>query len=419
MDLDLLLRVPVAAVVSELPPNNPVVSLMDDTILRKRGRHIAGTSWRRDPLGPAFADNFVWASRFLQISLALPEDPSSSCSLSRAIPVDFTHAPSPRKPSRNAGKADWDKWKQESAASAVSSLGAHRLGLLRQSIDAQPGGSLRPLWCSADATFTNRSVLKNLPERTVLIGRIRKDAKLFAPPTPEQENHGKGRRRAYGSALPTPEQLRQDSSIPWEKVEACAAGTRHQFEIKLIRDVRWKAAGADRKSSLLIVRPIAYRVRKGAKRDYHSPAYLLCTDPTLSPQQILQTYLWRWEIEVNFRDEKTLIGLGQTQVRKLEAVQSTSSFVVFAYSLLLLALAQTGQLHSPLPRPLWIRPNPKRPLQRISTSQAISLFRAQLWENGPVSALPNKSGFESISRPELNHLFSVNPLVSAVLYAQQ
>jgi hypothetical protein len=53
VDLDLLLRVPVAAVVSELPPNNPVVSLMDDTILRKRGRHIAGTSWRRDPLGPA------------------------------------------------------------------------------------------------------------------------------------------------------------------------------------------------------------------------------------------------------------------------------------------------------------------------------------------------------------------------------
>jgi hypothetical protein len=307
VDLDLLMRVPIAAVVSALPPNAPVVSLMDDTIIRKRGRHIAGTSWRRDPLGPAFTNNFVWASRFLQISLALPEDPASPCSLSRAIPVDFTHAPSPRKPSRRAGEAEWDQWRKDSAASSVSSLGARRLGLLRQSIDAQPGGAARPLWCSADATFTNRSVLKQMPERTVLIGRVRKDAKLFALPTPDQENHGKGRRRAYGSPLPTPEQIRQDPSIPWEPVEACAAGARHQFEIKLIRDVRWKAAGADRNLSLLIVRPIAYRVRQGAKLDYHAPAYLLCTDPALSPQQILQAYLWRWEIEVNFRDEKTLI----------------------------------------------------------------------------------------------------------------
>lgn len=56
---------------SPKPPNAPVFSQIDDTIIHKRGRHVAGTSWRRDPLGPAFADNFVWANRFLQISLAL------------------------------------------------------------------------------------------------------------------------------------------------------------------------------------------------------------------------------------------------------------------------------------------------------------------------------------------------------------
>lgn len=87
-----------------------------------------------------------------------------------------------------------------------------------------------------------------VPGRTVLIGRIRKGARLFAIPTAEQENHGKVAAvpMAYGSALPTPVQLRQDSSIPWEKVEASAVGMQHQFEIKLIRDLRWKAAGADR-----------------------------------------------------------------------------------------------------------------------------------------------------------------------------
>lgn len=419
VDTDRLMQVPIAAVVSALPPNAPVVSLMDDTIIRKRGRYIAGTSWRRDPLGPAFANNFVWASRFLQISLALPEQPGEPCSLCRAIPVDFTHAPSPRKPNKRASESEWAQWREDSAASAVSSLGAQRLLALRKSIDAQPGGTARPLWCSADATFTNRSVLKKLPERTVLIGRVRKDAKLFALPTPEQNNHGKGRRMAYGSPLPTPEQLRQDESIPWQQVAACAAGKQYLFDVKLIRPVRWKAAGAKHKLSLLIVRPIAYRLRRSAKLDYHAPVYLLCTDGSLSAQQILQAYLWRWEIEVNFRDEKTLLGVGQAQVRKPEAVRSTASFGVFTYSLLLLALARTQQLHRPLPSPLWIRPRPNRPLQRISSSQAVSLFRSALWSDPDLPPIPNKNDFLHTSLAQLKAILSNNPLASAVFYAQQ
>jgi hypothetical protein len=78
-----------------------VVALIDDTLIRKRGHRIAGTSWRRDPLGPQFADNFIWASRFLQILLALPEHPAGPASAARAIPIDL-HAPSLRKPSRRA-----------------------------------------------------------------------------------------------------------------------------------------------------------------------------------------------------------------------------------------------------------------------------------------------------------------------------
>lgn len=419
LDRDLLMQVPISAVVSALPPNAPVVSLIDDTIIRKRGRHVAGTSWRRDPLGPAFADNFVWANRFLQISLALPEQPGSPCSLCRAIPVDFTHAPSPRKPNKKAPESEWADWRKESAASAVSSLGAQRLHVLRQAIDAQPNGKSRSLWCSADGTFTNRSVFKDLPERTVLIGRVRKDAKLFSPPTPEQENHGRGRQRAYGSPFPTPEQVRQDESIPWEKADACAAGKQYTFDVKLIAPVRWKAAGAERSLSLLIVRPISYRLRRQAKLDYHAPVYLLCTDPTLTAQQILQAYLWRWEIEVNFRDEKTLLGVGQAQVRKREAVESTACFGVFSYSLLLLAMARTGHLHSPLPRPLWIRPRPNRPLQRISTSQGISMFRSALWSDPLLPPLPNKNDFVAASATALKNLISSNPLASSLFYAQQ
>ncbi|MCH8541897.1 MAG: hypothetical protein LAT58_14175, partial [Opitutales bacterium] len=56
--------------------------------------------------------------------------------------------------------------------------------------------------------------------------------------------------------------------------------------------------------------------RKGSGRRYTQPAYLICTDPELPIEELLQQYIWRWDIEVNHRDEKTILGVGQAQVRK-------------------------------------------------------------------------------------------------------
>ena len=71
-DTALLWRVVLGSVLEALPEKRPVVALIDDTLTRKKGRKIEGTSWRRDPLGPPFTNNFIWASRFLQLSIALP-----------------------------------------------------------------------------------------------------------------------------------------------------------------------------------------------------------------------------------------------------------------------------------------------------------------------------------------------------------
>ena len=402
-------------VFSLLPATAPVVALMDDTLCRKRGKHISGTSWRRDPLGPHFADNFIWASRFLQLSVALPEHPDQALSLARAIPVDLQHAPSPRKPPKRAPTEVWNTWRAASTEATVSALGAQRIAALRNALDAHPGGTARRLLVCADATFTCRAVFKDLPQRTTLIGRIRKDARLYALPTPEEENHGRGRHRCYGQRLPTPEQYRQDPSLAWQTVRACAAGNTYDFEIKTVAPLRWKHAGGERQLLLLIVRPVAYRPNQGADLQYRNPAYLICSDPTLAPQQILQAYLWRWEIEVNFRDEKTLLGFGQPQVRTETAVRTTSAFFVFVYALLMLALQHCNLTHSPLPAPHWQRRKPKRPLGRISTPQVISAFRSCLWS--AALGLTNKNGFAVLRPTAAKPLEMPLALKSAVLYA--
>jgi hypothetical protein len=41
------------AVLARLDPHKPMVVMMDDTLIRKRGRKVYGAAWKRDPLGPA------------------------------------------------------------------------------------------------------------------------------------------------------------------------------------------------------------------------------------------------------------------------------------------------------------------------------------------------------------------------------
>ena len=71
MDVTKLFEVSSEVCLENLEAHQLLIVHMDDTIIRKAGRKIAGTAWRRDPLGPAFHTNFIWAQRFIQLSLSL------------------------------------------------------------------------------------------------------------------------------------------------------------------------------------------------------------------------------------------------------------------------------------------------------------------------------------------------------------
>jgi hypothetical protein len=46
----------------------------------------------------------------------------------------------------------------------------------------------------------------------------------------------------------------------------------------------------------------------------------LISDPEVDVAQALQAYFYRWEIEVDQKEEKDLLGVGQAQVWSQEAV---------------------------------------------------------------------------------------------------
>ena len=146
-------------------------------------------------------------------------------------------------------------------------------------------------------------------------------------------------------------------------------------------------------------------------RLYREPAYLICTNPHLPAQQIVQRYFWRWDIEVNFREEKTLLGVGQAQVRNQSAVQAVPAFQVAAYALFLLAALELSP-HDLLPQPKWSRTH----AERISTQRLLQHLRSEVWGRG--LEVDNFSGFcpraTSTEKPQI----ILPSLASAVFYAQ-
>jgi hypothetical protein len=356
---------------ARLPSGKPLVAALDDTRLRKSGRKTHGVKYTRDPLGPPFHVNFIKAQRFLQISMACADDKG----MARMIPIDFVHAPAPQKPRRDADEQACAQFRKNQREMALPNVGAQRLHALRRAMDEE-GQQDRPLWTVVDGGYTNGTFIKRLPERTVAVGRIRADAKLYY--LPESTAGKAGRNRVYGDRAPTPEELRQNTAVPWQHIEAFAAGKTQTFKIKTISPLRWRSAGKEHDLRLIVIAPLGYKLSKHSKRLYRKPAFLICTDPNANLQQIIQAYVWRWDIEVNFRDEKTIIGVGQAQVRHENSVANVPTLAVAAYAMLLTAATNAyGPTGQPgiLPAPKWRR---KKPL-RASTQSLLQHLRHEVW----------------------------------------
>jgi hypothetical protein len=375
---------------------------MDDSILRKSGRKIPGVGYRRDPLSPPFHVNLVRGMRFVQLSaLSRQRD-----GFSRMIPIDFQQAPLPVRPSRQASAEQQPAYKTALAAANINCVGLERVTTLRRQLDEDPCLPARHLRLVVDGRFTNAKLLKNLPPNTTLIGRIRRDAKLFWLP---QGQAATGRKRLYGQAAPTPQELLSDPGLEFQLLQAQLGARSCQFRVKLLGPLRALQAGGNQNLQLLVIAPLGYRLRKGSKLLYRQPAFLICTDPELDSQSLLQSYLWRWDIEINFRDQKTLLGIGEAQVRNPHSVQSQPAVAVAAYGLLLLAAAQANL--QALSQPKW---RPDSEPKRLSTASLINLLRHELWN---ASITKTFSHFSSDLGHNHNPLKPQRDLRSALFYA--
>lgn len=388
--------------------DEPFVAALDDTVIRKKGRKIPGAGYRRDPMSLPFHPNIIIGQRFIQISACIP--PQNPGAPARAVPVDFAHAPSAAKPGKKADESKLREYKIQKKELCLTRQGASRAAELRRRLDR--AGRTDPFWLTVDGGYTNKGMYSNLPERCVLIGRVRKDAALFYPPEPSAERV-RGRKPVYGLKAPTPEELRKDESAPWETAPVFAAGKIHELRYKTMENLRHRMSG-ETPLRLIVIAPLAYKLRKNGDTLYREPAYLICSDVKADLGKVIQAYFNRWDIEVNFRDEKTILGTGQAQVRSGSSVELAPGFVVANYAMLLLsAIEMFGVNGMPdvLPLPKWRRTAPNR---RASTQDLVSLMRYELWGRG----MGNFSGFAKEAVKGRSRFNSEPDLKSAVFYCR-
>ena len=141
---------------------------------------------------------------------------------------------------------------------------------------------------------------------------------------------------------------------------------------------------------LFILAPTPYRRTPGSKLEYRNPAFLLITSFDLPAEVLIQKYLDRWQIEVNFKEEKGHLSLGKQQVWSEKSIPRAPAFIVASYAALILAGVlhfndeRTDEIYEILPK--WRKKDRRRPsFQDLMTVlRKEMLIQIETSRDGPV-----------------------------------
>ena len=347
-------------------PQGPLFMAWDDTVVRRQGRHVPNTAWRRDPMSPPFHVNLVWGQRYLLASLVLPLYQEDGESSPRTLPVRFVECPGARKPGCRAELVEWELYREEKKKQRLSLRFVEEVTRIRQTLDQQ-GLAERSLICLVDGSYCNRTVWRADWERTRIVARVRRDAKLADPATE------KG--RVYSRQTWTPQSVYADPGRPWSTTRCFYGGQWREVRYKEVQRVKWRTARRNKVLRLIVLAPTPYRITAEGKTYYRQESYLLTDDLTTDVGVLIQAYLDRYQIEFNHRDAKSILGVGQAQVWGEKSTPRVPAFIVACYSALLLAGLNAygpkrGQEYRELPK--W-----RRRARRPSCQDLIHLLRKQ------------------------------------------
>lgn len=343
-------RILLSVLVNTFAARGTVVLGLDDTLERRRGAKIKAKGIYRDAVRSSHS-HFVKASglRWLSLMVLVPIPWAGRV---WALPFLTALAPSERydqsRGHRHKKLTDW---------------GRQLLLQVRRWLPK------RRLVVVTDSTFAVLGLLgrmTRLANPICMVTRFRLDAALYAPAPPRQPGQ-RGRKRVKGARLPALQQVLTDERTVWTRVQISNwYGERGRLIDITSSTAVWYHAGHSPV-------PIRWVLLRDPLGKFRSQA-LLCTDLTVPPQQIVQWFVMRWQIEVTFREVRTHLGVETQRQWSDLAIARTTPALLGLFSLITL-LAHHSTQHGALPirQAAWYaKPWP-------TFSDAIAVVRSQLW----------------------------------------
>lgn len=212
-----------------------------------------------------------------------------------------------------------------------------------------------------DCAYMGRPLLRDRAPNVEMLGPIRWDAALY-------ELAPAGGRRKKGKRVATPKaMLGDDENWPGQELCVTLTGEERTLVVKVIRDVCWYHAAGSPAVQVVLVRDPSGKWRDEA---------LVCTDLSLSAEEVIAGYCRRWSVEVAFADAKQQLGFHDAQVWCEKSVERAAPMSWFVGSLIVLWYALSGRAGSQAERERpWYRNKPSP-----TFADMLSACRLQHWE---------------------------------------
>ena len=347
-----------------LSADAPVVIGFDDTIERRWGRKIRARGIYRDPVRSS-KGHFVKASglRWLSAMLLAPVPWAGRVLalpfLTALAPSERFYAAAPRAP-----KALLD-WARQVALQIRRWL---------------PG---RSIVLVLDSAFAALEFLAAVRGHACVITRLRLDANLFTPAPPRRK--GPGRPPLKGKRLPKLAQCLADPATQWQPhtVALWYGRTNRRVEIATGTAV-WYHAG-------LPPVPIRWLLVRDPTGELETHAFL-ATDLDVTPQDMLQWFVLRWQIEVTFEEARAHLGMESQRQWSDRAILRTTPALLGLFSLTSLWVHDLQAVRAFVPRTAaWYRKS------YPTFSDAIAAVRREIWRHH--NYCMSRTGAESIKIP--------------------
>jgi hypothetical protein len=241
------------------------------------------------------------------------------------------------------------------------------------------------------AIITHRTVsfAQRHAERVTVVGRLRGDANLYAPPADPSRRSRTGERVRKGRKLPPPHEQIQHLAEQAAEV-AWYGGSRRLVRYVSSSD---QALWYDRKQGL--VTPIRWVCVRGEAEQNLLDAYFFCSDVTFAPRRIIEHFARRWNIEVTFEESRALLGLETTRHWCERSVLRVTPILLGLFSAVALIW---NQLPAARKRLLYST-TPCYQKTAVTFADALASVRRDLWEQTLLRHRKKPRCLTSLPRP--------------------